>query len=166
MPEPVHSYGTGVKSGLVSQWVLNVAGIQGSLPILGVRMERDAASGMASGKRQHKPITIFKEWDESSPQLLGLMHFNTSIPRATINWGDDDWLAFLDGQITNISQNSVGGRFVQAITIEFNTAEAGTGAGGHPVNDQQEMTRVLSGYYKMQPTGGVVGEPGGFVYGE
>jgi type VI secretion system secreted protein Hcp len=31
---------------------------------------RDAATGMASGKRQHKPITITKEWDASSPQLF------------------------------------------------------------------------------------------------
>jgi type VI secretion system secreted protein Hcp len=31
---------------------------------------RDAATGQASGKRQHKPITITKEWDAASPQLF------------------------------------------------------------------------------------------------
>ena len=30
---------------------------------------RDVATGQASGKRQHKAITITKEWDASSPQL-------------------------------------------------------------------------------------------------
>lgn len=30
---------------------------------------RDAATGQASGKRQHKPIKIVKEWDAASPQL-------------------------------------------------------------------------------------------------
>ena len=30
----------------------------------------DANSGQASGKRQHKPITITKEWGAASPQLL------------------------------------------------------------------------------------------------
>jgi type VI secretion system secreted protein Hcp len=31
---------------------------------------RDASTGQASGKRQHKPISITKEVDESSPQLF------------------------------------------------------------------------------------------------
>jgi hypothetical protein len=33
---------------------------------------RDAASGMATGKRQHKPITVVKEWGAASPQLLAM----------------------------------------------------------------------------------------------
>ena len=33
---------------------------------------RDSASGQATGKRQHKPITITKEWDAASPQLMKL----------------------------------------------------------------------------------------------
>ncbi len=31
---------------------------------------RDAASGQASGRRIHKPISFTKEWDASSPQLF------------------------------------------------------------------------------------------------
>ena len=31
---------------------------------------RDAASGQASGKRMHKPLTIVKEWGAASPQLM------------------------------------------------------------------------------------------------
>jgi hypothetical protein len=34
-----------------------------------VTSPRDAASGLATGKRQHKPITIIKEWDAATPQL-------------------------------------------------------------------------------------------------
>lgn len=30
---------------------------------------RDAASGLATGKRQHKPMTIVKEWRAATPQL-------------------------------------------------------------------------------------------------
>ena len=30
---------------------------------------RDAASGQASGKRQHKPVKIVKEWDANTPML-------------------------------------------------------------------------------------------------
>jgi len=30
---------------------------------------RDSASGQATGKRQHKPITVIKEWDKATPML-------------------------------------------------------------------------------------------------
>ncbi|MEO7411200.1 MAG: hypothetical protein ABIU10_07765 [Sphingomicrobium sp.] len=33
---------------------------------------RDAASGQASGKRQHKPLTIIKEWGAAPPQLAAI----------------------------------------------------------------------------------------------
>jgi type VI secretion system secreted protein Hcp len=36
----------------------------------GIQAPRDAASGLASGKRQHSPLTITKETDLASPQLL------------------------------------------------------------------------------------------------
>jgi len=32
---------------------------------------RDAASGMASGKRQHKPLTVTKSIDKASPKVAG-----------------------------------------------------------------------------------------------
>jgi type VI secretion system secreted protein Hcp len=35
-----------------------------------VTSPRDAASGQASGKRQHSPVTFVKQWGASSPQLL------------------------------------------------------------------------------------------------
>ena len=35
-----------------------------------VSSPRDAASGMATGKRQHQPITFVKEWGAASPQLF------------------------------------------------------------------------------------------------
>ena len=34
-----------------------------------VKSPRDAASGQASGKRMHKPVTITKEWGPSTPML-------------------------------------------------------------------------------------------------
>lgn len=33
---------------------------------------RDSTSGMASGKRMHKPLTVIKEWGAASPQLKAL----------------------------------------------------------------------------------------------
>ena len=34
-----------------------------------VQSPRDAATGQASGKRQHKPLTVTKEMDKASPKL-------------------------------------------------------------------------------------------------
>lgn len=38
-----------------------------------VTSPRDSASGLATGKRMHKPMTITKELDKSSPKLYGLI---------------------------------------------------------------------------------------------
>lgn len=35
-----------------------------------VTSPRDAASGQPSGKRQHHPVVITKEWDASTPQIF------------------------------------------------------------------------------------------------
>jgi len=40
---------------------------------------RDAASGLPTGKRMHKPITITKEIDKSSPILYNIMVTNENI---------------------------------------------------------------------------------------
>ncbi len=37
-----------------------------------VKGRRDAASGMASGKRTHHPVTFVKEWGASTPQLSAI----------------------------------------------------------------------------------------------
>lgn len=45
-----------------------------------VEAPRDVATGQSSGKRQHKPFTITKEWDASTPSLI----------LGEITVGDDD----------------------------------------------------------------------------
>src|SRR5690349_18385178 len=41
---------------------------------------RDPASGLPTGKRQHKPIVITKELDKSSPLLYNALVNNENIP--------------------------------------------------------------------------------------
>ncbi|PUA27604.1 MAG: hypothetical protein B0W54_13670 [Cellvibrio sp. 79] len=38
-----------------------------------IKSPRDSASGLATGKRMHKPMTITKSLDKSSPQLFSLV---------------------------------------------------------------------------------------------
>lgn len=35
-----------------------------------IKAPRDMATGQASGRRMHKPLTVVKEWDAASPQLM------------------------------------------------------------------------------------------------
>lgn len=46
----------------------------------GITNQRDAASGLPTGKRQHKPFTITKEIDKSSPKLMEACVNGRAIP--------------------------------------------------------------------------------------
>ena len=59
------------------------AGREDSIMVIGFSHEvvspRDAASGMATGKRQHQPLIITKEIDKSSPLLMNALVNNENI---------------------------------------------------------------------------------------
>lgn len=44
-----------------------------------VTSHRDAASGLPSGKRQHKPISFVKEWGAATPQLFQALVSNENL---------------------------------------------------------------------------------------
>jgi len=44
-----------------------------------VSSPRDLASGMASGKRQHGPVSFVKEWGAASPQFFSALCTNESL---------------------------------------------------------------------------------------
>lgn len=46
---------------------------------------RDAASGQASGKRQHKPFVVTKEIDAASPLLFKACTTNETLPEVVLN---------------------------------------------------------------------------------
>ena len=45
----------------------------------GVTSPRDPASGLATGKRQHKPVTIYKEWGVCSVQIFAALVTNETL---------------------------------------------------------------------------------------
>ena len=51
----------------------------------GVISPRDAASGLPTGKRQHKPLTITKEIDAASPRLYRACTTNENLPEVVLN---------------------------------------------------------------------------------
>jgi len=46
----------------------------------------DLASGRATGRRQHKPIVITKEWGAASPQLFSALVNNEVLPEVIIDF--------------------------------------------------------------------------------
>ncbi len=59
-------------------------GREGKIAVIAVSHEivspRDAASGLPTGKRMHKPFTITKELDKSTPLLYNVLVNNENIP--------------------------------------------------------------------------------------
>ncbi len=73
---------TGQKQGEIKGSVTQ-KGREGKIMVISVNHEvispRDAASGLPTGKRQHKPFTIVKELDKSTPLLMNCLVNNENI---------------------------------------------------------------------------------------
>lgn len=65
-------------------------GREGTIKVLAVDHEivspRDAASGLPTGKRQHKPFVIVKELDKSTPLLYNVLVNNENITEFTLQY--------------------------------------------------------------------------------
>ena len=64
---------------------------------------RDAASGQATGKRQHKPLTIRKEIDKSTPLLMRAIFTNQTLPAVQMTLNGRDGKAVATVKLTNAS---------------------------------------------------------------
>src|SRR5262252_6310252 len=73
-------------------------GREGSIMVIAVEHEiispRDAASGLPTGKRSHRPFTITKEIDKSTPLLYQLLVNNENIT----SWELKFWAVAVTGQ--------------------------------------------------------------------
>lgn len=62
---------------------VTIAGREGTIQVIGFSHEvvspRDAASGLPTGKRQHKPLTIVKRIDKSTPLLMKALVDNENL---------------------------------------------------------------------------------------
>ena len=65
-------------------------GREGSIALIdvayGIATPFDAASGLPTGKRQHKPVVISKAIDEASPKLLEAMVTNETLTNVKIEF--------------------------------------------------------------------------------
>ena len=79
----------GLKQGQMNGGVI-LKGREGSIAVFAVAHEivspRDAASGLPTGKRQHKPLTITKEIDKASPLLFKSLVTNETLTEVVLKF--------------------------------------------------------------------------------
>jgi type VI secretion system secreted protein Hcp len=86
---------------------------------------RDAASGLPTGKRMHKPLVVTKELDKASPLLYNALTHNESLPEVELQFyrasptGQE--MLFYTVKLTNATISSI--RFVQPNTLQTDTRQ-------------------------------------------
>lgn len=91
---------------------------------------RDAASGLPTGKRMHKPFVITKQWDASTPVLLQACSSNEILPKVELNLAAagsavaNMRMTLLDASCSDISESSGGnGQELETIAFTFRRIE-------------------------------------------
>lgn len=117
------------------------AGREDSIEIYGWNHEvlspRDAASGLPTGKRQHKPLTIVKPVDKATPLLMNLLTNNENVT----DWELRCW------------RPSRSGREEQYYTVQLTNANVATIRteqlnNKYPENMQHELREYVSFTYQ------------------
>ncbi len=123
----------GQKQGAINGSVTQ-KGRENSIMVIAVSHEivspRDAASGLPTGKRMHKPFVITKELDKSSPLLYNALVNNENVPE----WKLDFWTP-------QIKATTGVGSEVQHYTVELKNANIASVSFRMLNNKNPELTR-------------------------
>ncbi|HEV8098016.1 MAG TPA: type VI secretion system tube protein TssD [Gaiellaceae bacterium] len=108
----------------------------GTIPLLrfasSAEAPRDAASGMASGKRQWQPIRLTKQWGAASPQLLQALSTNEQLTSVVFEFYRPDPAGKQQLHYRVTLQNA----FVSSISSSLDlTLAAGAPAAGRELED-------------------------------
>lgn len=112
---------TGARQGKIVGSV-TTRGREGSIEVLGfshaIVSPRDPASGLPTGKRQHKPITIRKRIDKSTPLLFNALVKNENITE----WKLDFWRPTAQGAEQLYYTISLVNANIASVTVETDPA--------------------------------------------
>jgi len=113
-----------------------------------IKSPRDAATGQVSGKRQHSPITIVKEWGAATPQIFTALVTNEVLPEVVFefiktNSSGEEYvfhkITLHDGAVSQIKQ------FTGDASTEGATSAKHAGAG-----KMLEMEAVSFTFHKIE----------------
>lgn len=113
---------------------------------------RDAASGQATGKRQHKPLTITKAIDRSTPLIFQALATNENLPEVIL----EIWGAPAGGPKTASSISSV--RFASIKLVNATVAESEVKIKAGSSTPEQEVSFVYQKIIWTWDAGGVTTE--------
>ena len=129
---------------------------------MGVQSPRDAATGQASGKRQHKPIVVGITWGDWSPQIFSAMATNEVLDSVVIQIQGGggagsskqtyEWIKLSNAIVTDISTHSTkgGGSGTQVQDVSFTYQDVRMGTGQHTMaTDDWELERVAFTFQKI-----------------
>jgi hypothetical protein len=112
-------------------------------PILSFNLQHispyDQQAGHTSGKCQHMPVVITKQWDASSPKLLAAVSCEL-LQKVTIKF-EDDWLTFTNAKFLTFTHP---GGNVESFTFEYGDVEVGREAAGRPVLSHMQLAWCCS----------------------
>jgi type VI protein secretion system component Hcp len=84
---------------------------------------RDTASGLATGRRMHKPFTITKEIDKASPLLAQACASGKHLPEVDVDLGSGGHYKLMDVMISSDTKSSGGDRPMESISFTYQKIE-------------------------------------------
>jgi type VI secretion system secreted protein Hcp len=106
----------------------------------GITVHNDPVSGQASGKRQHKPIVIVKEWGAATPQILTALATNEVLKSVSL-----EFVRALPGGAEEVFQTI---KLTGATVIDMQQYTS-----RQPSNiDAKELDRVEFAFHKIEIT--------------
>jgi type VI protein secretion system component Hcp len=84
---------------------------------------RDSASGLPSGKRMHKPFTITKEIDKSSPLLTQACASGKHFPEVDVDLASGAHYKLMDVIISSDTKSSGGDRPMETLSFTYQKIE-------------------------------------------
>ena len=109
----------------------------------GVETPINETTGLASGKRQHKPVMITKEWGAASPQLYQAC-VNNEVLKSVL-------CEFVDVSPAGVEQLAFTIELTNATIVEFD-GSVHFGEAGGPVLDTRELERLSFVFQKITIT--------------
>ena len=137
---------TGAKQG-VFKGESTQKGFENKIPCVGfnygVTVPHDQATGQASGKRQHEPVSITREWGASSPQFFAAAYTNEVLTTVLI-------------EVFTTAANGVQ-QVDHTVTLTNATLSAVEdslflGQTGGPVVDSRELQQISFTFQKIEIT--------------
>jgi type VI secretion system secreted protein Hcp len=109
-----------------------------------VASPRDSASGQASGKRQHSPVSFVKAWGAASPQLFQAAVTNEVLDSVLFEFVETT----PDGKEAVFQTVKLANAFVASIKLDAKAAP-----GGHELQDVEEVSIVFQSIEMENLTG-------------